>query len=64
LSARPSKNRRLEVFSEPNNITTPQLPAAIALANSVTRCCGPCPPIGSRIARAGSAPIRCATVRE
>ena len=44
--------------SEPKTSATSERPAAIAPASSVIRCWGPCPPTTSRIARAGSAPMR------
>ena len=49
--------------SAPASKTTELSPAAMTPANSVTRCCGACPPLASKTARAGSAPTRRATER-
>ena len=49
--------------SEPTSITASASPRAMASQNSPTRRWGPWPPVISRIARAGSAPMRLATER-
>ena len=53
----------VEMAPEPNSRTTSARPAAITPANSLTRCCGACPPVTSSTARAGLAPMRPATER-
>ena len=53
----------VEMASDPKISVTSLPPAAITPANSFTRCCGACPPVTSRTARAGVAPIRPATDR-
>src|SRR4051794_25831712 len=55
--------RAVEMASEPTSSTACSRPAAISPANSVTRCCGACPPTTSSTARGGLAPIRPATER-
>ena len=49
--------------SEPKISVTSLPPRAMTAANSLTRCCGACPPLTSRTARAGLAAIRPATDR-
>ena len=58
-----AKCSTVEMASEPKISVTSLPPRAITAANSLTRCCGACPPLTSRTARAGLAAIRPATDR-
>src|SRR6478735_6355365 len=62
-SGLPAHARVVEMASEPHTSTVPASPRAIALANSVIKCWGECPPTTSSTARRGTAPTRAATER-